>query len=117
VKGTYSAEREYRELDIVVRNGGSFIARVPNPRAFDGDGGQDWQCLTMPGKRGPQGETGPPGEKGERGEPGPAGSIIAAWEVDPANYTATAVMSDGVRAGTLDMRPLFERFLAELNHG
>jgi hypothetical protein len=115
VKGTYSAERDYAELDIVVRNGGSFIAKVSTPRPFDGDGGQDWQCLTMPGKKGPQGDPGPHGDKGERGEPGPAGSIIAAWEVDPTNYSATAVMSDGMRAGTLDLRPLFERFLAELS--
>ena len=32
VRGTFSAEAQYQELDIVALNGGSFIARKPRPR-------------------------------------------------------------------------------------
>jgi hypothetical protein len=42
VRGTYSAEKKYRCLDIVARDGSSFIARRDFPGACSGE---DWQLL------------------------------------------------------------------------
>jgi len=92
VRGTYSADVQYQELDIVAHGGGSFIARRDDPGPCPGDG---WQSLTMPGKKGDKGPPGPRGEKGAKGEQGPSGPIIAAWEVDHVNYRVRAIMSDG----------------------
>jgi hypothetical protein len=110
VRGTYSADAKYQELDIVAHNGGSFIARKDNPGPCPGDG---WQSLTMPGKRGGKGPPGARGEKGPKGDTGPSGPIIAAWVIDHVNYRARAVMSDGSDGGTLDLRGMFEQFHSE----
>jgi len=110
VRGTFSADAQYRELDIVAYGGGSFIARRNEPGPCPGDG---WQSLTMPGKKGDKGPPGPRGEKGPKGEQGPSGPIIAAWEIDHVNYRARAIMSDGSDGGTLDLRGMFERFHSE----
>jgi hypothetical protein len=110
VRGTYSADAHYQELDIVALGGGSFIARKDDPGSCPGEG---WQSLTMPGKKGDKGPPGPRGEKGAKGEQGPSGSIIAAWEIDQTNYRVRAVMSDGSNGGTLDLRGLFEQFHSE----
>jgi hypothetical protein len=59
VRGTFSADAHYQELDIVALGGGSFIARRDDPGPCPGDG---WQSLTMPGKRG---DKGPPGPRGD----------------------------------------------------
>ena len=68
VRGTYSAEKKYRCLDIVTRDGSSFIARRDFPGACPGEG---WQLLvgaaSASGPQGPQGEkgksvVGPPGK-------------------------------------------------------
>jgi len=113
VRGTFNADAEYRELDIVALNGGSFIARRDDPGICPGQG---WQSLTLPGRKGERGAQGPRGERGEpgpRGEPGEKGAIIAAWELDEVNYTARAIMSDGSDGGTLDLRGFFARYHTE----
>jgi len=110
VRGTYSADARYQELDIVAHGGGSFIARRDDPGPCPGDG---WQSLTLPGKRGDKGPSGSRGEKGPKGDQGPAGPIIAAWEVDHVNYRARAIMSDGSDGGTLELRGIFEQFQNE----
>jgi hypothetical protein len=110
VRGTFSADAHYQELDIVALGGGSFIARKDDPGPCPGDG---WQSLTMPGKKGDKGPPGPRGEKGPKGEQGPPGPIIAAWEIDHVNYRARGIMSDGTVGGTLDLRGMFEQFHSE----
>ena len=112
VRGTFSTDAHYQELDIVAHGGGSFIARRNEPGpCCPGDG---WQSLTMPGKRGEIGPPGPRGEKGPKGDQGPAGPIIATWEIDHVNYRARAIMSDGSDGGTLDLRSMFERYHDEV---
>jgi hypothetical protein len=112
VRGTFRADTQYQELDIVAHGGGSFIARRNEPGpCCPGDG---WQSLTMPGKRGEIGPPGPRGEKGPKGDQGPAGPIIATWEIDHVNYRARAIMSDGSDGGTLDLRSMFERYHDEV---
>ena len=110
VRGTFSADAQYKELDIVAYGGGSFIASRDDPGPCPGDG---WQSLTMPGKKGDKGPPGPRGDKGPKGDEGPPGPIIATWEIDHVNYRVRAVMSDGSDGGTLDLRGLFEQFHSE----
>jgi len=101
VKGTYSSGERYSQLDIVALNGAAFIARRNNP---GGCPGEDWQAIALQGKRGPQ------GAKGERGERGLAGATIRSWKIEPANYLATPIMTDGTEGPPLELRWLFEQF-------
>jgi hypothetical protein len=114
VRGTYKQDEQYKKLDIVALNGSSFIARRENPGSCPGP---NWQALSLIGKRGP---AGPKGDRGERGEQGPrgaegeAGPIIASWQMDEANYTMRAVMSDGSLGSTINLRTMFERYHDEV---
>ncbi|MHC2292872.1 hypothetical protein [Bradyrhizobium barranii] len=101
VKGTYSPGERYSQLDIVALNGAAFIARRNNPGGCPGD---DWQAIALQGKRGPQ------GAKGERGERGPASATIRSWKIEPAEYLATPILSDGSEGPPLELRWLFEQF-------
>jgi hypothetical protein len=76
IRGTYKADGEYRNLDVVVLNGASFAAKRDNPGACPGDG---WQLIASQGKQGKPGDRGGPGLKGDRGLPGPA---VIGLEVD-----------------------------------
>jgi len=107
VRGTFNETQEYRCLDVVARNGGSFIAlkNVPGPCP-----GAGWQLLASPGKRGVAGER---GERGQQGNPGLSGATIRDWKIDRARYVATPVMSDGREGPPLELRGLFEQFLAD----
>ena len=101
VRGTFDAEAEYRMLDIVAMNGGSFVALSDDPGECPGEG---WQLLTSPGKRGQKGEDGErglPGSKGDRGAPGPA--LISAT-ID-ADGVLTLTREDGVEV-TADFYPV-----------
>jgi len=110
VRGVFAEGTQYRALDIVALNGGSFIAKRDEPGAWPGEG---WQSLVMPGKHGkpgepgPAGERGPPGPKGIKGDPGPR---MVSWQLDRTNYRATARMSDGTEMEPLELRELFEQF-------
>jgi hypothetical protein len=74
-------------------------------------------------KRGPpgrQGERGARGERGLRGARGPAGkpaserpALIIGWKVDAERYRAVPYLADGRPGAELNLRPLFERFVAE----
>src|SRR5262245_19984730 len=108
VRGTFDETADYRRLDVVARNGGSFIALKDAPGACPGSG---WQLLTCPGKRGVAGER---GERGPRGEPGLSGATISGWKIDRARYVATPVMSDGSEGPQLELRGLFEQFFSEV---
>jgi hypothetical protein len=112
VRGTYSSDATYFELDIVAFNKGSFIARRDNPGPCPGDG---WQLLTSHGRDGKKDE---PGEQGERGPMGPQGQgapIVIDWKLDREAYEATPVMSDGSDGPALNLRPLFEQLVSDLS--
>jgi hypothetical protein len=107
VRGTFNETAEYRRLDVVALNGGSFIALKDEPGPCPGPG---WQLLTCPGKRGVAGEK---GERGPQGNPGASGATIRDWKIDPAHYVATPVMSDGSEGPPLELRGLFKQFFLE----
>ena len=107
VRGTFNETQEYRRLDVVARNGGSFVALKDVPGPCPGAG---WQLLASQGKRGVAGER---GERGQQGNPGLSGATIRDWKIDRARYVATPVMSDGREGPPLELRGLFEQFLAD----
>jgi hypothetical protein len=107
VRGTFNETAEYRRLDVVALNGGSFVALKDAPGPCPGSG---WQLLASQGKRGVAGEK---GERGPKGDPGLSGVTIRDWKIDRARYLATPVMSDGSEGPPLELRGLFEQFLHE----
>jgi hypothetical protein len=114
IRGTYNPGDDYKEFDVVMGNGSSFVARRDDPGACPGEG---WQALSLVGKRGPQGPRGEVGERGlqgERGPPGESGAVIVAWETDLANYSMRAVLSDGSSGGEINLRSMFERYHDEV---
>jgi hypothetical protein len=107
VRGTFNETADYRRLDVVARNGGSFVALKDGPGPCPGPG---WQLLASQGKRGIAGEK---GERGPKGDAGASGATICDWKIDCARYVATPVMSDGREGPPLELRGLFEQFLHE----
>ena len=107
VRSTFNETQEYRRLDVVARNGGSFVALKDVPGPCPGAG---WQLLASQGKRGVAGER---GERGQQGNPGLSGATIREWKIDRARYVATPVMSDGREGPPLELRGLFEQFFLE----
>ena len=110
VRGTFNETKEYRRLDVVARNGGSFVALKDVPGPCPGAG---WQLLASPGKRGIAGPKGERGERGAKGDPGLSGTTICDWKIDRARYLATPLMSDGSEGPPLELRELFQQFLTE----
>jgi hypothetical protein len=104
-RGIWSSAKTYRELDVVSHNGGAWAARRDDPGVCPGEG---WQCFSMPGKRGPAGETGARGEKGD----GVGLLRISAWAI-AEGYLAIPELSNGQIGAALDLRPVLERFLME----
>jgi hypothetical protein len=107
VRGTFNETAQYRRLDVVALNGGSFIALKDKPGSCPGSG---WQLIASQGKRGVAGERGPPGPKGDAGA---KGATIRDWKIDRERYLATPVMSDGSDGPPLELRGLFEQFFLE----
>jgi hypothetical protein len=107
VRGTFDQSTEYRRLDVVALNGGSFIALKDAPGPCPGSG---WQLLASQGKRGVAGAR---GERGTKGDPGLSGVTIREWKIDRERYVATPVLSDGSEGPPLELRGLFEQFLHE----
>ena len=110
VRGTFDQSASYRRLDVVALNGGSFVALKDVPGPCPGAG---WQLLASQGKRGVAGERGERGVPGPRGDAGASGVTIRDWRIDRARYLATPIMSDGSEGPTLELRGLFEQFLAD----
>src|SRR5262249_14671587 len=108
VRGTFNETQEYRRLDVVARNGGSFVALKDVPGPCPGAG---WQLWGSRGKRGVAGARGERGERGPKGDPGLSGATICDWKIDRARYVATPVMSDGREGPPLELRGLFEQFI------
>lgn len=116
-RGVFKEAEQYRFLDIVTRDGGSFIARKDDPGPCPGEG---WQLLVQRknGKDGAAGAPGPKGDRGEKGDRGPVGEqgpIIVGWNIDRAGYIAVPLLSNGRRGPPLELRSLFEQFQAETN--
>src|SRR5262245_10570160 len=107
VRGTFDESASYRRLDVVALNGGSFVALKDVPGPCPGSG---WQLLASQGKRGVAGAR---GERGAKGDPGLSGVTICDWKIDRARYVATPVISDGSEGPPLELRGLFEQFLAD----
>jgi hypothetical protein len=114
IRGTYDGTVEYRHLDIVMVNGSSFVALKDNPGSCPDSG--EWHLLASRGSRGHRGAEGARGSMGLRGERGAAAPTIKSWLLDRARYTATPMMSDGSIGSTLELRALFEQFLAETSN-
>jgi hypothetical protein len=110
VRGTFDATAEYRRLDVVALNGGSFVALKDAPGPCAGPG---WQVIASQGRRGAAGEKGERGPPGPRGDAGASGATIRDWKIDRERYAATPVMSDGREGPPLELRGLFEQFLFE----
>jgi hypothetical protein len=108
VRGTFDETAEYRRLDVVALNGGSFIARKDAPGPCLGPG---WQLIASQGKRGAAGEK---GERGPKGDAGASGATILGWKLDRERYVAIPVMSDGSEGPPLELRGLFEQFFSEV---
>jgi hypothetical protein len=107
IRGTYRPEGTYRELDVVMVNGSSFVAtRDAPPPDCPGEG---WQALALVGKRGDPGSPGPRGPVGLSAPP----ATITGWLVDEDGYTVRAMMSTSEISPPLDLRPLFARFQDE----
>jgi hypothetical protein len=110
IRCSFDANADYRRLDVVACNGGSFVALKDAPGRCPGSG---WQLLASPGKRGADGEKGERGERGPKGDPGLTGPTIRDWKIDPARYVAIPIMSDGTEGPPLELRALFAQFLLE----
>ena len=109
--GTFDETAEYRRLDVVALNGGSFIALKDAPGPCPGPG---WQLIASQGKRGVAGEKGERGPPGPRGDAGASGATIVGWKIDRERYVAMPVMSGGSDGAPLELRGLFEQFFSEV---
>jgi hypothetical protein len=107
IRGTYSADASYVANDVAACNGGSFVALKDAPGVCPGP---DWQLLAGPGKRGDKGLTGDRGPQGQSGKPG---EVISSWSINPKDYTAEPIMSDGSRGPVVQLRDMFEQFIIE----
>jgi hypothetical protein len=109
LRGTYDPKESYKRFDIVALNGSSFIARKDDPGECPGRG---WQLHASAGRSGGRGER---GEQGPRGPQGPKGDpvSITGWEVDAASYTATPILSGGLKGPPLQLRGLFKQFIVD----
>lgn len=100
VRGTYSADAEYRALDLVSYGGSEWRAKRDDPGPLPGDG---WQLSASKGQRGEKGERGQPGMKGEKGEDGVG---ICAGHLDVEARQLVLIRDDG-QEFAVDLAPLF----------
>jgi hypothetical protein len=107
VRGTFDAREQYRELDIVVFDGATWIARRDNPGICPGD---NWQLMAKQGRRGRPGIPGERGARGEKGDTGDPGRSLVSWQVDRAKYRASPLWSDGAVGPNLELHGLYEQY-------
>ena len=70
-RGEYNNTNQYEKLDIVSKDGGSWIAKKPVRGVEPGTDPESWMQLAKKGntgEQGPKGETGATGPKGDTGE-------------------------------------------------
>jgi hypothetical protein len=111
VRGTFNESADYRCLDVVAFNGGSFVALKDKPGPCPGSG---WQLIASQGKRGVAGEKGERGSSGPKGDAGARGTTICDWKIDRTHYVATPIMRDGRDGPPLELRGLFEQFFSDV---
>lgn len=95
VRGTFSEDDEYTELDIVMMNGSSFIAIKEQPGPCPGAG---WQLLASRGSRGDRGGPGIEGKQGPRGNDGAPGDSPVALYVEGNEIIMTMSSGTELRA-------------------
>ena len=103
LRATWSPEEAYRHLDVVVLDGGAFVARCDDPGPCPGEG---WQLIVARGKPGRPGDRGPQGERGAPGVPGPA---VTGLELDHTGMM-TLTNADGSTVEH-DIAPVLSRLL------
>lgn len=103
VRGTWTAGQDYRYLDLVALDGGTFVALRDAPGECPGAG---WQLVSPRGKPGRPGDRGPAGERGTRGEPGPA---VTGIEIDHTGMV-TLTNADGSTVEH-DFAPVLSRLM------
>lgn len=103
VCGTWDVNKQYGALNVVILNGGAFVAKGDHPGPCPGP---DWQIMASQGKQGKPGEKGLKGDKGERGE---SGAEIIAMNIDDTGLL-TLLRSDD-KIITCDFNPLFSRMM------
>ena len=108
VRGTWQANESYSALDVCVHDGASWIAKHSNPGPLPGEG---WQIMATRGKTGAPGPIGPRGEQGPLGLRGEPGMNLNGWLVE--GFRITPILGGGMPGPTLNLRPLFQRFLDE----
>jgi hypothetical protein len=109
LRGTYDMHDAYARLDVVEFGGEAFIALRDNPGMCPGDG---WQLLASRGAKGDERERGARGLTGETGG-GAEALTIRSWESDAPRYRASPLLSNGMVAAMLELRPMFEQYLLE----
>jgi hypothetical protein len=107
VCGLYDPNTDYRLFDLVTFNRSEWRARRDNPGPLPGDG---WAMSAQAGKSGKPGDPGPAGPPGPIGAPGRT-LRVTDWAIE--DYRAVPIFSDGSVGAALDLRAIFERFLAE----
>jgi len=109
VVGTHDPQKKYLALEVVAKDGGTFVARKDDP----GDcPGEHWQLMSRQGARGiagPKGDRGPEGKQGLQGPAGASAPTIKSWKVDRRHYLAIPIMSDGSEGPALELRALFDQ--------
>jgi hypothetical protein len=103
VRGTWDANAHYEALNVVVLNGGAFVAKRNEPGACPGDG---WQLMASQGKQGKPGDKGPVGPAGPPGKDAP---VIVRMEADNDGLIRL-VTSDGSEV-TCDLYPVLAKLV------
>ena len=108
VAGVWREGEEYGGLNIVSRDGSTWLAKRDHPQGLPG-ASDDWSLVAcrgktgQPGPIGPRGEPGPPGPQGDVGPQGPPGlegppalfPQVKAWSADAISYRGDVVTHAG----------------------
>jgi hypothetical protein len=71
-RGRWSPDAEYLRNDLVLFEGSTWRARIPNQDEEPGES-EAWQLFAAKGEKGERGEQGPPGQDGQDGQDGEDG--------------------------------------------
>ncbi len=115
LRGAFRSDQDYDRLDIVTIEGSSYIARQDGPGPCPGNGWRILACAGPTGPQGPKGEHGLPGPTGRIGLQGKPGTSINGWRIEPASYSVYPIISDDKPGPALELRALFEQFIAEVD--
>ena len=110
VAGVWKEGEEYGRLNIVSKDGSTWLAKRDHPKGPPG-GSDDWMLCACRGRAGPPGPQGPRGETGPPGARGETGMNLNGWLVE--GYRITPILGGGVPGPSFDLRPLFQRFVDE----